>query len=65
VAAGPFIFLLAAIHGALSVPWFAALIAATRPIAGALARPAVVRWLDRLTGVVFVGFGLRLALARR
>jgi len=25
----------------------------------------VVRWLDRLTGVVFLGFGLRLALDRR
>jgi threonine/homoserine/homoserine lactone efflux protein len=60
-----FIFLLAAIHGALSVVWFAGLIGATRPIAGALQRAAVVRWLDRLTGGVFLGFGLRLALDRR
>jgi threonine/homoserine/homoserine lactone efflux protein len=63
--AAPFIFLLAAIHGLLTVVWFAALIAATRPIAGALQRAAVVRWLDRLTGGVFVGFGVRLALERR
>lgn len=63
--AGPFIFGLAALHGAMTVVWFAALIAATRPIAGALRRAAVVRWLDRLTGGLFLAFGLRLALERR
>jgi len=65
VAPAPFIFLLAAIHGAVSVFWFAALIGATRPISGVLKRAAVVRWLDRITGGVFLGFGLRLALDRR
>ncbi|HVI34526.1 LysE family translocator [Phenylobacterium sp.] len=65
VAAGPFIFLLAALHGAMGLAWFAALIAATRPIAGALQKAAIVRWLDRLTGGVFLAFGLRLALERR
>jgi len=63
--AGPFIFLLALIHVAMGLAWFALLIAATAPIAGALGRPAVVRWLDRATGGVFVAFGLRLALERR
>jgi threonine/homoserine/homoserine lactone efflux protein len=65
VAAGPFIFLLAAIHGSLGAIWFAALIGATRPLKRWLARQAVVRWIDRVTGAVFVGFGLRLALDRR
>lgn len=65
VAAGPFIFLLAVLHAVLGLVWFAALIAATRPIAGALQKAAVVRWLDRLTGGVFLAFGLRLALERR
>jgi len=65
VAAAPFIFLLVTLHAVMSVGWFAAIIAATRPIAGALQRAPVVRWLDRLTGGVFVGFGLRLALDRR
>jgi threonine/homoserine/homoserine lactone efflux protein len=65
VAAGPFIFLLAAIHGLLGAIWFAALIAATSPLKRWLARQALVRWIDRVTGVVFVGFGLRLALDRR
>jgi threonine/homoserine/homoserine lactone efflux protein len=65
VAAGPFIFLLATIHGLLGAIWFAALIGATTPLKRWLARQAVVRWIDRITGVVFVGFGLRLALDRR
>ena len=65
VAAGLFIFLLAAIHGVLGAIWFAALIAATAPLKRWLQRQAVVRWLDRVTGAVFVGFGLRLALDRR
>jgi threonine/homoserine/homoserine lactone efflux protein len=65
VAAAPFIFLLAAIHGVLGAAWFAALIAATSPLKRWLERAAVVRWIDRVTGVVFVGFGLRLALDRR
>jgi hypothetical protein len=44
---------------------FALLIAATVPIAGLLRLPSVVRWLDRITGGVFVAFGLRLVLERR
>jgi threonine/homoserine/homoserine lactone efflux protein len=64
-AVGPFIFLLAAIHALLGVIWFAALIAATSPMKRWLARQAVVRWIDRVTGAVFIGFGLRLALDRR
>jgi threonine/homoserine/homoserine lactone efflux protein len=65
VQAGPFIFLLAAIHVVIGACWAACLIAATQPIAAALRRPPVVRWLDRATGVVFLGFGVRLALERR
>lgn len=57
--------LLTTIHVAEGLLWFAALIAATVPIAGLLRVPVVVRWLDRVTGCVFVAFGLRLALERR
>jgi threonine/homoserine/homoserine lactone efflux protein len=64
VAPAPFIFLLASLHVLMGLVWFAVLIAATRPIATALKRPAVVRWLDRATGVVFLGFGARLAFER-
>jgi threonine/homoserine/homoserine lactone efflux protein len=65
VTPAPFIFLLAAIHAGLGLAWFAVLVAATQPIAAALQKAAVVRWLDRVTGGVFVGFGLKLALDRR
>lgn len=64
-APGPFIFLLAALHAGMGLAWFAALIAATRPLAGILQRTSVVRWLDRITGGVFLAFGVRLALERR
>jgi RhtB (resistance to homoserine/threonine) family protein len=63
--AAPFIVLLAVIHGLLTVVWFAALIAATAPAKRWLQQQAVVRWLDRTTGAVFLLFGLRLALDRR
>lgn len=65
VQAAPFIFLLAVIHVLLGSCWSAVLIAGTRPIAGFLRRAAVVRWLDRVTGGVFLAFGVRLALERR
>jgi threonine/homoserine/homoserine lactone efflux protein len=65
VSAAPFIFLLAAIHAVLGLAWSACLIGATRPIAGVLKKAAVVRWLDRVTGGVFLAFGLKLALDRR
>ncbi|HEX8466339.1 MAG TPA: LysE family translocator [Allosphingosinicella sp.] len=57
--------LLASVHAALGLLWFALLIAATRPLARALRRPALVRGLDRATGAVLIFFGLRLALGRQ
>lgn len=64
VEAAPFIFGLAAIHGVMGLVWSLALIAATRPLAGALKRPGVVAWLDRITGGVFLAFAGKLALSR-
>lgn len=55
---------LAFVHIALSVVWFAALIAATVPLGRMLRRPSVVQNLDRITGGLFVGFGLKLAVSR-
>ncbi|WP_334174195.1 LysE family translocator [Pseudoxanthobacter sp.] len=57
--------LLAAIHGAMGLLWFAALTGATRPLSRWLMRPAVGRGLDLVTGTVLIGFGLRLAFSRR
>lgn len=58
-------FMLACLHVAMSVVWFAVLIAATAPIGRFMSRPGVVTVMDRLTGCVFIGFGARLALSRR
>ncbi len=62
--AGAFMFLLAAVHGLLGIVWFAALIAATQPLSHLLRRSAVIAWLDRLTGGVFLGFAAKLALEK-
>ena len=58
-------FLLACIHVLLGGLWFAALILATLPLRRLLGRPKVVTAMDRLTGCVFIAFGVKLALARR
>jgi threonine/homoserine/homoserine lactone efflux protein len=62
---GPYMVMLAALHVAMSLVWFAGLIAATRPSGRLLGRPGVTTVMDRLTGCVFIAFGARLALARR
>lgn len=60
-----FSLLLAAIHALLGVVWFGILVAATRPLSKWLSRPSVSRGLDRMTGAVFIAFGLKLALEKR
>ncbi|MGD0832715.1 MAG: LysE family translocator [Terracidiphilus sp.] len=60
-----FSLLLASIHVLITLAWFALLIALTVPLGRFLSRPRVVRNLDRLTGCVFVGFGVKLAVAKR
>ncbi|WBX86029.1 LysE family translocator [Sphingosinicella microcystinivorans] len=60
-----FSFVLASVHVLLGFVWFALLIAATVPLGRFLARPRVVKTMDRLTGGVFIAFGLKLALSRQ
>lgn len=57
--------LLAAVHAGLGLLWFGLLIGATRPLAGLLRKPGLVRGLDRATGLVLIFFGLRLAFSRQ
>lgn len=54
-------FFLACLHVLVTLAWFAALIAATVPLGRFLRRPGAVRTMDRLTGGVFIAFGLKLA----
>lgn len=56
---------LVSVHVMLGMLWFALLIAATAPLGRFLRRPGAVCVLDRLTGGIFVAFGLKLALSSR
>lgn len=60
-----FSMFLASIHALEGILWFALLISAVRPLSYWLGKRQVARTLDRLTGAVFIGFGLRLLLADR
>jgi threonine/homoserine/homoserine lactone efflux protein len=64
VSVAPYSFLLACTHVALAVTWFIALATMTGFIRPYLQRPGVLPTLDRLTGGVFVLFGLQLSLGR-
>ncbi len=61
----PFIMMLGAIHVGIGLVWVACLIGATRPVARWLRRPKVLQSLDRVTGGLFVAFGVALALDAR
>jgi threonine/homoserine/homoserine lactone efflux protein len=65
VTVGPYMLLLGAIHAVLGIIWFACLILATRPIARFLHEPRVVQSCDRLTGGMFLAFGVGLAAQAR
>ena len=56
--------LLGAIHIGLGVVWLSLLVLVSHRAPAWLRRPVVRRRLEQLTGVVFLGFGLRLALER-
>ncbi len=60
-----FTFGLAMIHVLIGTLWSSTMIAATRPLSRWLQRPAVVRTMDRLTGMVFIAFAVRLATSKR
>jgi threonine/homoserine/homoserine lactone efflux protein len=65
VPAAPYMLLLGAIHALLTVLWFGFLITATRPMNRFLRTPRIVQTCDRLTGGMFVAFGVGLALHSR
>lgn len=55
---------LAMVHVAEGMLWFTILIVATHALRTWLSRRAVQTWIDRITGGVLVGFGIKLALSR-
>jgi threonine/homoserine/homoserine lactone efflux protein len=57
--------LLAGVHGAISLVWFALLIALAGALGRWLRRPRTTRAIDGVTGATLIGFGVRLAMAGR
>ncbi|SNS62833.1 Threonine/homoserine/homoserine lactone efflux protein [Sphingomonas laterariae] len=64
-AVATYSFMLALLQAAIGVLWLMVLVAATVPLGRLLARPAVIRRMDRVTGGLFIGFGVKLALSQR
>lgn len=55
---------LAMVHVVEGMAWFTLLILATHALRTWLSRRAVQQWIDRITGGVLIGFGVKLALSR-
>ena len=64
-SAGLFTLALATIHILEGAIWFFVLIVATLPLSRWLVRPPIRRAIDRSTGVILIGLGVRLAIDRR
>jgi threonine/homoserine/homoserine lactone efflux protein len=57
-------FALVSIHAALNVIWFAAMVLLVTRLTGMARNGAFQRWLKGVTGLVFLGFGAKLAALR-
>ncbi|OUC91900.1 LysE family translocator [Streptosporangium minutum] len=57
----PATLLLVTIHNLLGAAWFAIVVLAAGLMRRGLSRPVVRRRMEQLTGLVFIGFGIRLA----
>lgn len=57
-------FVLVCIHAALNAVWFGAMVLLFARLAGAARNATLQRWLKGVTGVVFIGFGAKLATLR-
>lgn len=64
VQAGPYLFLLSGLQAALSCGWLVLVAFTGHSLGRLLRRASIMRAMDRLTGCVFIGFGLRLGLSR-
>lgn len=56
---------LAGLHVVLGTAWATVLVLLARRLRALLHTPVARRWMDRVTGTVIVGFGMRLALSAR
>lgn len=58
-------FLLGAMFAVIGLAWLLTYTVVATRLAVVLRRSAVRRWIERITGAVLIGFGVRLALERR
>jgi threonine/homoserine/homoserine lactone efflux protein len=56
---------LSAIFAAIYIAWFSGLVQLVGVVSGALRRPRVKAWIERVTGSALVAFGIRLATVTR
>jgi threonine/homoserine/homoserine lactone efflux protein len=57
-------FLLVVIHSLLNAIWFAAMVLLLGRLTSLARSGTVQRWIKGVTGLVFVGFGVKLAMLR-
>ena len=57
--------ILVTIHIAVTALWFSVLNLLMSPLSKALRNPAVIGVMDRITGLVFIGFAAKLLLSKR
>lgn len=58
------VFLLVFIHSTLNCLWFCGMVLLVARLSGFTKRGAVQRWIKGATGVIFIGFGAKLATLR-
>ena len=64
VRVGPYLFVLSGVQAGVSLLWLVVVACMGHSLARLLRQGATARLMDRLTGCVFIGFGLRLGLSR-
>lgn len=57
-------FLLVFVHSMINLVWFAAMVLLFSKLASAARNDTFQRWLKGVTGIVFIGFGVKLATLR-
>ncbi|MBN9672815.1 LysE family translocator [Roseibium aggregatum] len=55
---------LVGLHAAINAAWFGSLVVVFSKMGAAVRKPSVQRWVKGVTGTVFMGFGLKVAMLR-
>ena len=58
------VFLLVFLHSMINLVWFSAMVLVFSRLSGFVRSGRAERWIKAITGVVFIGFGMKLAATR-